>query len=84
MLTTPEERERQARDEVDQTVVTATVSRLLTAGALLLLVGTRGWHAIADLRSAPGRWPSVLDPRTLPPVWDEISSVAAVDGLSSP
>ena len=55
MLTTPEERERQARDEVDQTVVTATVSRLLTAGALLLLVGTLGWHAIADLRSAPGR-----------------------------
>ncbi len=80
MLTTPEERERQARNEVGQTVVTAPVSRLLTAGALVFLVGTLGWHTIADLRADPGRWPSVLDPRTLPPVWDEISSVAAVDG----
>ncbi len=80
MLTTPSERERQAREEVGHTTLTPLVSRLLSAGAIVLLVGTLAWHTAADLGADPGRWPRVLDPRMLAPVWDEISAVADAEG----
>lgn len=80
MTFTPEERERQAREEVGRTDI-GPAARLALVGCFIgLLAGGLGWHVANDLRERPGRWPQVVDPTRLAPVWDEVGALAGTDG----